>query len=326
MNYYRGEAAFYDTSMIPPLFRNEKYSLDKERKYYSECIDLMAEILKIKRSKDLDYNAIALGKLQHYNVPTRLLDVTKNILVAKYFASCKEFNKDGFIYQLSNIPVVLGDDREIIRRKINIIFKYDYSKQRDIFSYFRTDNQKTIHSNTITDAVILDYKKLYAKMNVDNLRYERQQGSFVFFGNKIDQKGSILDEINYLMINELKKTKVRIKSSEKLEILYSLVKDDKINYVYLFPDESISIDLMVMYKKIFIVKTVSLQNFINIMFEKHSYYKNFISQNILKFYKEFANNESLFYFVFYEFLNYIEIEDKEMATSITLINKILEVA
>lgn len=36
-----------------------------------------------------------LGKLQHYGVPTRLLDVTVNPLVALYFSCCNDFDKNG---------------------------------------------------------------------------------------------------------------------------------------------------------------------------------------------------------------------------------------
>ena len=39
-----------------------------------------------------------LSKMQHYGVPTRLLDVTTNALVALYFACENNFREDGAVF------------------------------------------------------------------------------------------------------------------------------------------------------------------------------------------------------------------------------------
>lgn len=87
---------------MPSVMRNREDYLNEEL-YIKECIRQYPEEF-INMSK-IDM----LIKMQHYGVPTRLLDLTKNLLIALYFACVSEPNKDGVVYAISG-PVARSSD------------------------------------------------------------------------------------------------------------------------------------------------------------------------------------------------------------------------
>ncbi|MBO7327108.1 MAG: FRG domain-containing protein, partial [Clostridia bacterium] len=80
--FYRGVYDGAKYNLLPSCFRNGYYG--KEDKFYhyvkSRCVN------ELNNRNHLD----TLVTLQHYDCPTRLLDVTSNPLVALYFA-CKNY-------------------------------------------------------------------------------------------------------------------------------------------------------------------------------------------------------------------------------------------
>ena len=72
----------------------------------------MAELNHICPFEFVDNKFDTLVKMQHFGLPTRLLDMTTNPLVALYFA-CENENEmasDSIVYIFPNLPVIWSTD------------------------------------------------------------------------------------------------------------------------------------------------------------------------------------------------------------------------
>lgn len=91
--FYRGHSRL--NYLLQPGIKREKHWLENE--------DIMYQEMLVRCSKNfvhchthLDY----LVEMQHYGLPTRLLDITENPLVALYFACCSNKDKVGEVFIL----------------------------------------------------------------------------------------------------------------------------------------------------------------------------------------------------------------------------------
>ena len=101
LTLFRGQGN-KEWDLMPSVMRNREDYLNEEL-YIKECIRQYPEEF-INMSK-IDM----LIKMQHYGVPTRLLDLTKNPLIALYFACVSEPNKDGVVYAICG-PIARSSD------------------------------------------------------------------------------------------------------------------------------------------------------------------------------------------------------------------------
>ena len=92
--FYRGHSNA-NWKLVPSLFRKSN-GVEKEHLLFRDMVAHEPQSFSECKSA-LDY----LVQMQHYGLPTRLLDVTLNPLVALYFACEKEENKDGKVYLFS---------------------------------------------------------------------------------------------------------------------------------------------------------------------------------------------------------------------------------
>jgi len=91
-----------------------------------------------------------LVKMQHYGIPTRILDVTRNALVALFFACWREPKKTGEVV-IFNVPqkniLKLDSDRLLLLANLakqRKDFKFDYSKWADELKRFDDEKYEKI--------------------------------------------------------------------------------------------------------------------------------------------------------------------------------------
>lgn len=180
-----------------------------------------------------------LALLQHHGIPTRLLDVTENALVALYFACCSKPEADGEVFvflntdeHIDNAPIIsaIADTYRLTRGaqySLEHFFQAAmnqpyFSEHRHIFEICKEDD----HAQRIEGCCS---KPLFVHAPVYTLRQQLQQGRFLLFPNRI------ID--NYLgqgikafdtFINKMPKDhdcikqRITIKKDSKQEILRDL--------------------------------------------------------------------------------------------------------
>lgn len=94
--YFRGQDNVDYENTCPGLFRNERYYAN-ESNMINDFIAKYPDLFK-----DCQNNVDRLALMQHHQLPTRLLDLTTNALIALYFAVENNNGKDGVVYVFNN--------------------------------------------------------------------------------------------------------------------------------------------------------------------------------------------------------------------------------
>lgn len=166
-------------------------SLYRQGLFESENL-LLTEIKHICPTEIPENRFEALVKMQHYGMPTRLLDTTTNPLVALYFAceSNTEKENDGAVYVFPNLPVSWSTD-PLIELVMDFVFDYypekvwldqmlKHSKKKysNVIHRLMPDNiDSLLHYLTIPAFAVMPAKT--------NDRIEAQEGAFFIFGMKL---------------------------------------------------------------------------------------------------------------------------------------------
>ncbi|HHT23311.1 MAG TPA: FRG domain-containing protein [Bacteroidales bacterium] len=234
--YFRGHSnkAY---KLIPTLYREHNPYYEFEHKLFKETI------MSCPNDFVMCNNTLeVLVKMQHYGIPTRILDLTRNALVALYFCciSEKDSKQDGEVIVLrvpdnqicdysSDKVTILSNlaklSSEKIFYKIPSSFKDDDENQIKKFNekYFgyllhEIRQDKPHFFNIINPNHI---NKVYAvNVKLDNPRIVRQNGAFLIFG--IDGDKSKCPSIDKDWVIKPNEEKIIIPSTSKKQLLKEL--------------------------------------------------------------------------------------------------------
>lgn len=244
--FFRGQANA-NWTLSPSLYR--------QGLFYSENL-LITEMQHICPREFTGNRFHSLVKMQHFGMPTRLLDMTTNPLIALYFAceSDEQTNEDGAVYIFPNLPVSWSTDPLV---DLIMDFIYDYSPQRvqldEMLNQEKKKTDNAVYRSMPEDInLLLHYLEIpaFAVMPAKtNERIEAQEGAFFVFGMHCQEPhisknpgtfGKIYYDFKPIMVDDVQKIwhtteKIIIPASAKIGILKQLDVLG-INERKLFPD------------------------------------------------------------------------------------------
>lgn len=217
-NYYKGHGNI-EYSLLPSLYR-EKATPAKEKDLYKEAI----------RRCPNEFAGFAstfqhLVKLQHYGIPTRLLDLTSNALIALYFAveDVNLFEKDGIVYvfSLKNTDIKSYDsDAVSVVANLARVDTFSLPSEETAIKNFnkRSDTSYLLHEIRYEKphfrALInpLDLSRTFCvNPKLDNARIRQQSGAFFLYGigETKDTCSKLAEHPINIVINHKKKLRLK---------------------------------------------------------------------------------------------------------------------
>ena len=235
-------------SIQPSLFRLPRY-YKNEYMMYQELVIRCPDAF-MNCSSHLDF----LVEMQHYGLPTRLLDFSFNPLVALYF-SCENETNTGevIIYTVKNSEIVYGKDENAVIRSCFPMLSYKQQKELYLASN-GTKNELASCQGRLVDEIRMERPSfsrditwqdirtpIFVKPPRSNRRIAHQDGAFLLWGidtahydDKVDDS-YVGDQEKYRFFQNEKKSIYYIPQKHKKGILNALNRLG-INKAYVYPE------------------------------------------------------------------------------------------
>jgi len=239
--FYRGHANS-NYILCPSIMRTFSLKQNENKLYNELLINCPEEFEKCHTHLD------KLVKMQHYGMPTRLLDITQNLLVALFFACESQPKNHGELVLISanhqDIKYPQSDTVSILAS----LPLFSAQKQEEFFTLANnssiSDDQFNIQLDRLLHEVRLEKPAFQSKINKkdvlnsyivyaskNNNRIVKQDGAFILCG--LSNRADFLEKFRYKRHG--RKVVVLIENKKKKEILEQL-KTFSINHATLFPE------------------------------------------------------------------------------------------
>lgn len=237
--YYRGHAN--SNYLLQPSIARKRSWIQNEREMYNRLLITCPTDFE-KCSSHFE----KLVKMQHYGLPTRLLDITENALVALYFACNSEFENYGEVILISTKKNAVYYPQSDTASILASLSAFNYETQQKFLDLalnpsitkkeFNRKVARLLHEirlekpafgADINKADLL--KNIIILANKNNNRIIKQDGAFILCG--LSEDFNVLNQFRY---KKGGKTIVVLVSNKK-KILEQL-STFSINYASLFPE------------------------------------------------------------------------------------------
>lgn len=189
IRFFRGHADFVRYKMRPSIYRHRSLVSNESSLIQEAILRCPADF------PDTSTFFERLVRLQHYGLPTRLLDVTSNALVALYFA-CREKQRrlgevlifdipkeDVKYYSSDTVAVIANLARRPFSFDLNELPKTldDFNKQDEILRLLHDIREDRPAFRPVIKKADLG-RVICVRAKLDNARIARQDGAFLLFG------------------------------------------------------------------------------------------------------------------------------------------------